>query len=74
MSVMSLSEPTTTDVEEAEEIHYYCCREDLALCGISLEDSYLEEDGDKICTLCEIALHEVGVDVVCIGGCAFVRL
>lgn len=77
MSMMALTEPTTTDTLEPEEVHYYCCSVRLALCGISLDDSYLETDEDNnnnICKLCEIVINVIGANVICTDRCKFVRL
>ena len=75
MKTLDLPDSGTTESDDSEPVHYYCCSEELALCGIRLDESYLSDnDDDIICALCEFVLHEIGADIVCIGGCAFVRL
>lgn len=56
MSTQVLDRPTTAATAAGDVDHYYCCDEDVALCGADLSGVPMGPEFDAICPPCQEAL------------------
>lgn len=71
MSTQVLERPTRGDADVGPVDHYYCCDEDVALCGADLSGVPEGPEYDVICPMCADALE---ANVPCpVPGCPAIQ-
>lgn len=67
MSATDVAESATESADESVDersSHWYCCSEDVALCGVNLTRTKIDEDEPVTCVTCR-ALEDAPCEITC---------